>query len=209
MEVEKVNVADKILEEARGLFLQFGLKTVSMDDIARSVGVSKKTIYQHYKDKNAIIAKVVKTHFDRQKELIIETTTDTENCIEELYEMSKCMRMSVESVNPAVMYDLERFYPKMFKIFIKFKYEFILEHLKNTLVRGMKEGYFREDINVDIIATLRMAQVQFSFDPEIYPKEKFNFQEVHQQLFKHFALGLLTDNGRVLFKHYFDEEHEA
>ena len=73
MEVEKVNVADKILEEARGLFLQFGLKTVSMDDIARSVGVSKKTIYQHYKDKNAIIAKVVKTHFDRQKELIIET----------------------------------------------------------------------------------------------------------------------------------------
>jgi len=204
-----VNVADKILEEARGLFLQFGLKTVSMDDIARSVGVSKKTIYQHYKDKNSIIAKVVKTHFQRQKHLIEETTTDTENCIEELYEMSKCMRMTVESVNPAVMYDLERFYPKMFKEFIKFKHEFILEHIKNSLVRGMKEGYFRDDIDVDIIATLRMAQVQLSFDPEIYPKDKFDFQEVHQQLFRHFALGLLTDNGRVLFKHYFDEEHEA
>lgn len=180
-----------------------------MDDIARSVGVSKKTIYQHYKDKNSIIAKVVKTHFERQKHLIEETTTDTENCIEELYEMSKCMRMSVETVNPAVMYDLERFYPRVFKEFTRFKEEFIFEHIKASLRRGIKEGYFRDDINIEILARLRMAQVQISFDPEIFPKDKFDFQEVHRQLFKHFALGLLTDNGRVLFKHYFDEEHEA
>lgn len=204
-----MEVADKILEEAKVLFLQYGLKTVSMDDIARNVGVSKKTIYQHYKDKNEIISKVVISHFTAQKRSVEEATSDVDNCIEELFEMSKCMKMQTQSVNPAVIYDLERFYPKAFQEFVKYKDEFILTHFRKSLDRGIKEGFFRKDIDIEIISKLRLAQVQMSFDPTIFPREKFDFQKVHLQLFRQFALGLLTDNGRVLFKHYFDEEQEA
>lgn len=204
-----MEVADKILEEAKGLFLQYGLKTVSMDDIARNAGVSKKTIYLHFKDKNEIVSKVVISHFRAQKIAIEEATSNVDNCIEELYEMSKCLKVQTESVNPAVIYDLERFYPKAFVEFVHFKDDFILVQLKASLARGIQEGYFRADIDIEIISKLRLAQVQMSFDPTIYPREQFDFQHVHLQLFKQFALGLLTDNGRVLFKHYFDEEQEA
>lgn len=180
-----------------------------MDDIAGSAGVSKKTIYQHYKDKTTIVSQVVISHFKLHRKLLMEATARTENCIEELYEMSKCLKQQTESVNPAVIYDLERFYPKAFADFEDFKKKFILDMIRTSLIRGIEEGYFRADLDVEIIAVLRMAEVQLSFDPNLYPREKFDFQKVHIQLFRHFALGLLTDNGRVLFKHYFDEEHEA
>ena len=180
-----------------------------MDDIAKNVGVSKKTIYQHYKDKNDIIGKVVVSHFQIQKEAIENATANVDNCIEELFEMSKCMQIQTANVNPAVLYDLERYYPKAYAEFVQFKDTFILNHIRESLSRGIEEGYFRPDINVEIIARLRLAQVQMTFNMDLYPREQFNFQDIHIQLFRHFAFGLLTDNGRVLFKHYFDEEHEA
>lgn len=204
-----MEVAKKILEEAKTLFMQYGLKTVSMDDIAKGAGVSKKTIYQHFKDKTEIISEVVAVHFADETQFIIDATSGTDNCIEELYEMSKCMRKQIESVNPAMIYDMQRFYPAAYARFEAFKNDFVLKLIRNSLKRGMDEGYFRADLDIDIIAILRMEQIQMIFNPEIFPKESYNFQDIHQQLFTHYAMGLLTDNGRVLFKHYFDEEQEA
>ncbi|WKV11342.1 TetR/AcrR family transcriptional regulator [Marivirga harenae] len=198
-----------ILEGAKSLFMQFGLKSITMDDIARKVGVSKKTIYQFFSDKNSIVFKSVHEHFSDHRQEIENVLDNSKNSIEAMYRISKCMKGQVEAINPTVLYDLQRYFPKAHKRFLEFKNTFIKERMMGILEDGVKSGYFRQEINPEILIIQRIEQVQLAFNNDIYPRDKFDFKEIHEQLFDHFLHGILTEKGKEKYNQYLNEEQHA
>ncbi|MGM0580570.1 MAG: TetR/AcrR family transcriptional regulator [Bacteroidota bacterium] len=198
-----------ILEGAKNLFMQFGLKSITMDDIARKVGVSKKTIYQFFSDKSSIVFKSVHEHFSNHKAEIEKVLDNSKDAIEAMYKISKCMKSQIEAVNPTVLYDLQRYFPKAHKRFLEFKNTFVKTRMTKIIENGIESGYFRKEINPEILVIQRIEQAQLAFNNEIFPRDKFDFKEVHEQLFDHFIHGILTEKGKEKYNQYLNEEHDA
>lgn len=198
-----------ILEGAKNLFMQFGLKSITMDDIARKVGVSKKTIYQFFNDKNSIVFKSVNEHFSDHRKEIENVLDNSKDAIESIYRISKCMKVQIEAINPTVLYDLQRYFPKAYKRFLEFKNTFMKDRMTQIIETGIASGYFRKEINTEILIVQRIEQVQLAFNNEVFPRDKFDFKEVHEQLFDHFIHGILTEKGKEKYNQYLNEEHDA
>ena len=108
----------------------------------------------------------------------------------------------VNEINPSLLFDLQKYHPDAYALFYDYKEKFIFNMIINNLNQGIEGGYFRKDIDPNILARLRVEEVQMSFDSRIYPTSQFDFKEVSLQLFEHFLQGIMTNKGRELFKKY-------
>lgn len=197
--MEELENKEKILRGAEDLFMKYGVRSISMDDIARHLAVSKKTLYQHFADKDELVVLVLKSHLERNSkelEAILETAG---NSIEELAKISACMKKNMEGLNPAMLFDMQKFHPKAWNVWLEFKQKYIRESVISNLKRGVQEGHIRPEVNPEIIAALRIELIQLSFNPDVFQHERFNMVEVHNQLFDHFVFGLVTEKGRKLY----------
>jgi TetR/AcrR family transcriptional regulator, cholesterol catabolism regulator len=200
--MEELDSKEKLLKGAEELFLRYGLRSVSMDDIARHLGISKKTIYQHFADKDEVVATVAKGHMENQREQFEAIFKQSKNSVEELVRISYCLKETMKGVNPSLLFDMQKYHQKAWNEWLSFKHKFIRENIVRSLKQGIEEGAFRDDIDMDIIATMRLEQVQMAFDNSIFPRHRYNVPEVQAQLFDHFIHGLFTDKGRKLYQKY-------
>jgi hypothetical protein len=116
------------------------------------------------------------------------------------------MRSSLSKMNPSTLFDLQKFHPKAWDHFLDFKNEFIKGQVRENIVKGQSEGFYRKEIDPDILATFRVEQVQMIFDHKVFNHEVFDFLKVQMQLFDHFVHGLLTEKGKALYKQFLQEE---
>lgn len=195
-------VKENIIITAENLFIRYGFKRVTMDDIAREMAISKKTIYQFFKDKNEIVCSATEYHLQKECSDIKLLEEQSENVIEYLVKLCKQMRGHIKVVHPGAIEDLKKYFPEAWGIFIRYKKEVFLESLENTLKRGVEEGYFHPDIRTDILAVMRMEQIQMSWDENIFPRAKYDCMEVQMQILRHFIAGIITEKGRELLKAY-------
>lgn len=190
------------LKEIGEMFMTYGVRSVSMDDIARHLGISKKTLYQHFKDKNELVTKITTAVIEERQSEFQEVTRNAENAIEELYLMSKCLRSHVAGLNPSLLFDLKKFHVDAWNMFMDYEHITVYKDIITNLKRGMKEGFFRPDMDIKILAKLRVEEIHMSFDPHTFPKGEFDITEVHMQMFDHYVYGLLTSKGIKLYEKY-------
>jgi AcrR family transcriptional regulator len=200
--MEENEAKEKILKGAEMLFMKYGIRSISMDDIARHLGVSKKTLYQHFTDKDEMITQISKIHLERNIEEMEMCSSTAENAIDELGKISVCLKKDMEELNPSVLFDLQKYHPKAWSVWTDFKRKFIKESVVRNLNKGIEEGFFRPEINVEVLAALRMQMVEDVFDERIFPKDKFNLAEAQAQVFDHFVYGLCTEKGRKSYQKY-------
>ena len=202
---------EKILEAADDLFIRYGVKGVTMDDIAKELSISKKTIYQYFKDKKEIVREFTLNQCERRKDDFDRIPKEATNSIEGLIMTSKCIRENILELNPSLLMDIKKYYNDAWQIFIAFKETVFYKSIQDTILRGIEEGYFREEINPEILSIMRMQEVQNCFDAKIYPRDKFSFKEVQLQLLDHFIHGLLTCEGKDVLDKYLKEKspHET
>lgn len=193
---------NEILSEAIGLFMKYGVRSVTMDDIAQHLGMSKKTIYQHFKDKEEIILLSTALYFDKEHKRMDEIESESENAVEHLYKLTFCLRDQVSNVNTSVLYDLQKYYKRAWEKYKYYKHEVIFTSVLRNLERGKYEGLFRSDINSEVLAKLRIGQIELSFNKEIFPDDKFSLVEIHEEFFHHFTYGILSEKGLNLFETY-------
>lgn len=193
---------DKILEGAHTLFIQYGVRSVSMDDVARALSMSKKTLYQYFTNKDELVTEVVKRHMEGEMNEFGQIAASSSNAIEELFNLSKCMREHVFKINPSLLYDLQKYHADAWGIFQKFKQEFIIGQIVDNLERGLREGNYRENLDPRVIAILRMEIVQLVFNDQIFPRSEFDFVDVQMQVFDHFVYGILSEKGKKLYQQY-------
>jgi len=197
-----LELREKIADSTTALFLRYGIKSVTMDDIAKELSISKKTIYQYFKDKNDIVVTIAKRHFAAEQKDVTQLFKDCPNAIARLHRLSRHMREGMAELNPSLLYDLQKYHPKAWQLFIDFKHSFMHSAMRETMELGKTEGNFRADIDPDVMATLRLEQIEMSLNTGLFPRDRFDFRDVQVQLLDHFIQGILTDQGRELFQSY-------
>lgn len=198
--MEEFNIKEKIQKGAEELFMRYGVRSISMDDIARHLTVSKKTLYQHFVDKEDIVTATCKAHLDRNADEFQSIRKTSKNAIEELVQLSVCLKRNMQDMNPSLLFDLQKYHPKAWRVWLNHKNKFIRETVVRNLKQGMEEGYFRQEIDAEVIASVRLEMVQLGFNEEIFPRERFKLPDVQMQIFDHFVFGLLTEKGRKAYQ---------
>ena len=193
---------EKIVEGAGELFMRYGVRSVTMDDVARELGMSKKTLYQFFTNKDDLVLEVSKAHIEREKIEFGEIKAVSKNALDELFSITKCLRISMQRVNPSLLFDLQKYHPSAWDLFLDFKYNFIRSMVERNVTKGVEEGYYRSEITPDVMAKLRMEQVQMAFDPKVFPPSEYDLVEVQMQVLDHFIQGLLSHQGRKLYETY-------
>jgi AcrR family transcriptional regulator len=194
-------VKTRIISGADELFLRFGVKSITMDEIAKSIGMSKKTIYQHFNDKDELVKLVVEENIRDQEIQVQLIQTTAKDPIDEILKFSEYMRSLFANMSPFLLMEIQRYYPKAFEIYLSFKEACIISSIKNNMKWGMDMGYYRPDINVEVLSRLRMEEVEWGFDPKVF-KEKVHLDEIQVQLIEHFLYGICTLKGHKLINKY-------
>jgi AcrR family transcriptional regulator len=195
---------DRILNKARELFLKNGLRSVSMDDIARKLGMSKKTIYKDYKNKKDIINTITEKFLLNHKQEYDMLISASKNAVDELLKLMENLNNVFERLSPRIIFDLQRYFPEAWQTFKEYKISFLLSKITENLKRGIGEGLFRKDINVEIIARMCLEQIQIALDPMIFPPENFTIKEIHRQILLQYLGGITTLKGHKLINKYLD-----
>lgn len=193
---------DRILNEAEALFCQYGVKSITMDDIARHLGISKKTIYMHFEDKNQLVKMQMKNMMDQNQCIMNVNSQIAENCIHEVFLAVTHLRVLLSKMNPALFYDLQKYHPSAWQEFKDFRDKYLLNCIQENLKKGITDGYYRKEINTTILSRMRVQQIDSIFNPKAFPSDRFNLEEVVQVITEHFLYGISTSEGQKLINKY-------
>ncbi len=199
---EATENTNRIAEKALKLFMQFGSRSVSMDDIAEALGISKKTIYQYYADKDALVSDVVNNILQHNCD---ECEADKNKALNAIHEGFLAINQTTEffgRINPVFVYDLKKYHPKAYKTFIDFKSDYLFNIIKTNIEWGVREGLYRQDLNIDILSVFRVESILIPFLPDFYSKIKSSIADAHQEVFCHFLYGIATQKGVALIDKY-------
>ena len=201
-----METANRILQNADQLFRQAGIRSITMDDIARHLAMSKKTLYQHFSNKADIVNGVVQAHFEQEMAVSREIEAKAKDPVEELILLMKWMRKMWQEVPPTMVWDIQKYYPKSWSMFHDFKNGFVVEKLKNNLHKGKALGLYRPELDVDIMAKIRVEEIEILMNPILFPPDQYSQAVVHEQSFIMFIHGLVTIEGKPLIYKYLETE---
>jgi AcrR family transcriptional regulator len=192
----------RILQQAETMFLRFGLKSVSMDDISQQLGISKKTLYHHFEDKETLVTEVVKSVLQTNESLMEADRVNSQNAIHEEFMAITLMSNLFQTMNPFILFDLQKYYPKGFEVFVKHKQECIAEKVRRNLKRGIEEGLYRPEINIPIIISLRQESLMMPFKPDFQSGLSSSLVEIATEISIFFLNGIVTPKGKKWMDKY-------
>jgi len=200
-----VDTRNRIREQAKNLFMKYGIRSVSMDDIAVGLGISKKTIYQWYKDKDELVDAIIGDDIEDIKKDCYECEIHASNAVEEVFLTMDRIVIHMQSMNPNILYDLHKFHFQSFKRFMDHKNIYLMEVVSKNLRRGIGEGLYKADLNVTILAKYRLESMMVMFNQDVFPATEFNLVEVSKVLLENFLFGLVSPKGYDLAVQYQQE----
>lgn len=199
---------ERIQKKAHELFLRYGIRSVSMDDIAAQLGMSKKTIYQFFTEKDELVTAVMDEEVSFTQHKCEMCQVDARNAVDEIFLTLERVLDQFANLNPMVLYDAEKFHPKAFEKFRKMKEEFLYEVVAHNIRRGIEEELYRDTINVDMMSRYRVETMMIPFAMAAASPGKFNLADVSRETIEHFLYGLATLKGYKLISKYKDEYHK-
>lgn len=201
---------ERILAEAERLFWKYGVRSVTMEDIAHQLGISKKTIYQHFNDKEQILYQVIQDKTGRDQSEMDCMVTETSNPVEEILGVLNMIRKNTDQVSPNLLIDIKRYYPQAFALFRQYKEGQIMRSILENIQKGISQGIYRSDINPTILARLRVEQIELAFNHDLFPSEQYSMHDVQAELMHHFVRGMLTEKGFTIYNQYVNQyNHEV
>jgi AcrR family transcriptional regulator len=185
----------EILMQTAAVFMRYGMKSVNMDDVARELSISKKTLYKYVKDKNDLVKQCMESFCAMERYECQRCRKDSENAIDELLLITEAAGRHLKNIHPSIHYDLEKYYLDGWKVFKKHKEEFIYGEILQNLKQGMAEGLYRDNINPEIIAKLYTFKIDVVFDAVIFPPNQYSFYDIHIEMIRYHIRGIASDEG--------------
>lgn len=202
-----MEIQERILQKATDLFVRYGIRSITMDEIALQLGISKKTIYHFFADKNELVDAVVLKMLGHSQHCCESYKTVAVNAIHEVLLAMQMVNEMFGHMNPSMLYDLEKSHPKAFEKYTQYKYKYLFRVITENLERGVKEDLYRPDININIITMLRLETILFPFRPEVFSRTKFNAAEVQLHVIEHYLFGIASLKGYKLILKYKEERN--
>ncbi len=199
---------DRILQKAEELFMQFGIRSVSMDDIANNLGMSKKTLYQYFADKDELVEAVVDGHIKGIQEDCIDCRKEAKDAIHEIFNTMERIMEEFSNMNPMLLYDLEKFHHKAYQRFRDHKNKFLLQVIIENIEWGIKDELYRPDVNVDVMSKFRIESMMIPFNVSIFSPGKYNLASTSGLIIENFIYGLATIKGHKLIQKYNEQRQK-
>lgn len=197
--MENKEIQNRILEESDKLFRKHGINFVTMDMIAKHLGMSKKTLYVHFKNKKDILLNSTQKRAHERRnhhETILQSASNvTEGLITVLRETSR----EISQINPVLFEEMERYYPEVSNILEKDRMK-NYDQLLKVLDRGQREGLIIPDINIDILSKLFLGQADIMMDYDLFPISEYNREELFNQIYINFIRGISTAEGQKIIE---------
>lgn len=194
---------DTIIQEASKLFLQLGFKTVTMDDLAVSLGISKKTLYIHFENKQQLVYEVAQAIFEKITKDILKIKESCSNPIEEFHfvRLEAMKYLGNEKTSPN--YQLQKHYPKIYMDLRTKEYQYLGKMVRDSLQDGINSGLFRAGIDLEFVSRLHINGLRGIRDIEIFPIEQFKIEELFENYLDYHLRAIITPKGYetlILFK---------
>jgi len=192
----------KITEEAAKMFRTYGIRAVTMDMLAENLGISKRTIYEVFRDKDELLKGVIKWMTQKQREVITKYFNESDNVVEAIFKMLDLMTDHFQKMSPAFQMDMKRYH----RIILDNPDEIQdLPYYSNNseiLSRGIKEGVFRDDIDVEITNKCMLEVVRMSNDKDVFPPDDFTNKDIIRNFYLNYLRGISTPKGLDLIDFY-------
>lgn len=186
-----------------------GVRFMTMDDLANQLGISKKTIYQFYKDKEALVVSVVELELEEQRLMCTKSHETAENAVHEMFMVLDDVQTMFKKMNPSIVSELHKYFPEAFKRIQEHKRQYMHNIIKSNLIKGVQQGVYRKDIDPEILTLYRLETVLITFDTLVFPQSKFDLAKVTHQIMEHFIYGLMSPEGLRLMEQYKLEKEKA
>ncbi len=198
---------ERILIKAEELFMQYGIRSVSMDDIANHLGMSKKTLYQYFTDKDELVDAVVDTHIQEIQNDCLDCRKDATDAVHEIFITMERIMEEFSNMNPMLLHDMEKFHFKAYRRFKDHKDKFLAQMIRENIIWGIKDELYRPDIDIDVMVKFRLESMMIPFNVSLFPPGKHNLGVTSEIIMEHFVYGLATIKGHKLIQKY-NEQHQ-
>ena len=202
-----MQLKDEIIVRTEQLFMRVGVKSVTMDDISRELGISKKTLYQHFENKDSLIEAVVNTHCEREQSLTNKLIEDAKDAVDEVRKIGAYLATMIEDVSPSTLFDLQKYYYKSWETLMKKQDEHIINSIVKNLEKGIQEGNYRPDLDPQIIAKIYAKATYMIVDEISNPKSSYSRKEMIWELHNYHFHAISTPKGLQLWKKYNNEKN--
>lgn len=198
----------EIIEKVKDLYKTYGIKSVTMDDVARHLAISKKTLYQYFQDKDELVQSVVECDYEQKN---LETMLDSSklSAIEEVFEYYKMQINLIKDHKPSFIYDLKKYYPEIFSKVQNRMRERILNNTSANILKGKNEKVYRSDLDEEIISRLNLMRIEGIMSGEFFKPGESLSQHLFTEIYKYHMYAIVNDSGRkILEKHLADINNE-
>ncbi|RTE55499.1 TetR/AcrR family transcriptional regulator [Arenibacter aquaticus] len=199
---------EKILDKAADMFLNYGFKSVTMDDLANEMGISKKTIYTHFENKTKLVQESTLSIFNKINAGINIICANGKNPIEELYDIKKFVISHLKDEKSSPQYQLQKYYPKIFHNLKEKHYELMKECTVNNIKRGLELDIYRKNLNVEFISRIYISGVASIKDNRLFPEGTFPVKDLQDYFLEYHLRGIVTPKGRKILNNIINSTQE-
>ncbi len=197
----------EILNQAAKLFTKYGVKSMTMDDIARQLGISKKTLYQYVDNKRDLVKKSIEVHIDQEECVMKDQLSSDGNAIDELMAMTRLVGSQMKEMHPSVIFDLKKYHPDAYKCLTDHRDQFIYANIKTNLENGVKSEIYRDNLKPEIVARLYLSMMNIILDPQQNSLSEFSNSDVYTEMIRYHIRGIASAKGKEYLKQKFKQEH--
>ncbi|RYY16250.1 MAG: TetR/AcrR family transcriptional regulator [Chitinophagaceae bacterium] len=196
---------ERIRQKADELFNKYGIRSVTMDEIATQLGMSKKTIYQYFSDKDELVDAVIAEVIEFSRLTCERDKLEAPNAVAEVFMAMEMVGKIFRNMNPGIMFDLERYHPRTFKRFLEHKNKYLYQTIRQNLERGVAEELYRPEINIEIVARFRLESMMIVFNQEAFRDVSSSLLTLHTEILDQFLYACASLKGYKLITKYKDE----
>lgn len=182
--------------------MRLGVRSVSMDDIANQLGISKKTVYQHVADKDELVHLVLQAEIKKMQTETLACSATARDAVDEIFNTMLMVMKHFNNMNPVIVVDLHKYHFPAWLKFMEYKNNFLLQVIQMNLEKGIVEKNYRADIRVDILAKYRLESMMLALNMEAFPPAEYNSAEVTIVMIENFLYGVSTEKGYQLIETY-------
>lgn len=195
----------KVLAKAVEFFMKYGIKSVSMDDIARGLGMSKKTLYNVVDSKAELINAALLYHLEYEKAFVNKAREEAADAVEEMITISRFILNILRQHKPSLVYEVQKYYPDVWDKIESFNQEFIGQFVLENIEAGIEEGYYRDNIHAVIMQRLYVTRLKVLVDLEVFPIDEFPRAQLYEEFITHHMRGIMTPKGIKRFEKILEE----
>ncbi|MEO9531729.1 MAG: TetR/AcrR family transcriptional regulator [Crocinitomicaceae bacterium] len=185
----------ELLLAATSIYMRYGIKSMTMDEMARQLGISKKTLYLYVTDKNNLVEQCVSLQQDIEQEAIQEIVEHTENAIEQMLRISKSISETLSRVHPSIFFDLARYHPSAQKMMECHKEEYVVGCIEQNLVNGINQGLYRKNLNAKVIAGIYVRMIDIIMSGDLSNQANLKADEIYSEVIRYHIRGCASEKG--------------